>query len=128
MDLHQKWVQKSDLLIKAFKKSESTEENPCSEFEEDLVDLQLNRRNNKKSRPEAKSQSGKKKTPAVEPKCNQPVSEVVYEMREMLARNLELTERFANFAFDQSYLTGKSESSILTDFSKTYHGKLFTPN
>ncbi|XP_076106448.1 uncharacterized protein LOC143075073 [Mytilus galloprovincialis] len=127
MDLHEIWVKKSDLLIKAFKKSESNEENPCSDFEDDLDDWQLNRRNNKKSRSEAKFQSRRKKTPAVEQKCNQPVSEVVYEMREMLARNLELTERFTNFAFDHN-LTRKSESSILTDFSKSYQGKLFTPN
>lgn len=126
MDLHQIWVQKSELLIKAFKKSGSNEENACSEYEDDLSDFQLNRRNNKQSRSDAKFQNRRTKTPAVEQKCNQPVSEVVYEMREMLARNLELTERFANFAFDQSNLTGKSELSILTDFSKTYQGKLFT--
>ncbi|CAC5413455.1 unnamed protein product [Mytilus coruscus] len=126
MDLHEIWVKKSDLLIKAFMRSGSSEENPCSESEDDIPDLQLHRRNSKKFKPEAKLKTRRKKTPAVEPKYNQPVSEVVYEMREMLARNLKLTERFAHFALDQSSLTGKSESNILTDFSKTYQGRLFT--
>lgn len=124
MDLHEIWAQKSDLLIRAFMRSGSSEENPASE--DDIPDLQLHRGNNKKSKPEAKLKTRGKKTPAVESKYNQPASEVVYEIREMLARNLKLTERFAHFALDQSNLSGKSESSILTDFSKTYQGKLFS--
>lgn len=124
MDLHEIWAQKSDLLIRAFMRSGSSEENPASE--DDIPDLQLHRGNNKKSKPEAKLKTRGKKTPAVESKYNQPASEVVYEIREMLARNLKLTERFAHFALDQSNLSGKRESSILTDFSKTYQGKLFS--